>query len=110
MISIEDDSNRKKLKQAISHYSTLVCWLSKFSYPDSSDLFYIKNKALIDNFAGDERVCVVDFDGNQTELRYSKAKIIDMIGFIGGREILEKRKKEKQAEKEAAEAKGRTVR
>lgn len=73
-------------------------------------LFYIKNKALIDNFAGDERVCVVDFDGNQTELRYSKAKIIDMIGFIGGREILEKRKKEKQAEKEAAEAKGRTVR
>lgn len=77
---------------------------------ESIHQFYMNNKALIDNFAGDERVCVVDFDGNQTELRYSKAKIIDMIGFIGGREILEKRKKEKQAEKEAAEAKGRTVR
>jgi len=63
-------------------------------------LFYIKNKALIDNFAGDERVCVVDFDGNQTELRYSKAKIIDMIGFIGGREILEERKKSKRKKKQ----------
>lgn len=77
---------------------------------ESIHQFYMNNKALIDNFTDDDRVRVVDFDDNQTELRYSKAKVIDMIGFIGGREILEKRKKEKQAEKEAAEAKGRTVR
>jgi len=44
----------------------------------------VKNKALIDSFADNNRVRVVDFDDNQTELRYSKAKIIDMIGFIGG--------------------------
>jgi uncharacterized membrane protein YhiD involved in acid resistance len=64
------------------------------------------NKALIDSFADEDRVRVVDFDDNQTELRYSKAKIIDMIGFIGGGGILRKSKKEKQTEKEAAEAKG----
>jgi hypothetical protein len=72
--------------------------------------FYMKNKALIDSFADDNRVRVVDFDGNQTELKYSTAKVIDMIGFIGGGEILEKRKKEKQAEKEAAESLGRVAR
>lgn len=73
---------------------------------ESIHRFYMHNKALIDSFADEDRVRVVDFDDNQTELRYSKAKIIDMIGFIGGGEILRKSKKEKQTEKEAAEAKG----
>lgn len=77
---------------------------------ESIHRFYMHNKALIDSFADDDRVRVVDFDGNQTELRYSKAKIIDMIGFIGGGDILEKRKEQKRAEKEAAEAKGREAR
>lgn len=77
---------------------------------ESIHQFYMNNKALIDSFADDNRMRVFDFDDNQTELRYSKAKIIDMIGFIGGGEILEKRKELKQAEKEAAEALGRTTR
>ena len=85
-----------------------ICKFRSFSREalESIHRFYMNNKALIDSFAGDDRVGVVDFDDNQTELGYSKAKVIDMIGFIGGREILEKRKKEKQAAKETAEAMG----
>lgn len=72
--------------------------------------FYKKNKDLIENLHQNDGVRVIDFNGKCTDLRYSTAKVIDMIGFIGGGEILEKRKKEKQAEKKAAETLGRTTR
>ncbi len=70
----------------------------------------MKSKDLIEDLHRNDGVRVIDFNGKCTDLRYSKAKVIDMIGFIGGGDILEKRKKEKQAEKEAAETLGRTTR
>jgi hypothetical protein len=70
--------------------------------------FYMENKVLIDGFQQDGRVCVTGFDGKQINLGYPKAKVIDMIGFIRGGEILAKKKEEKKAKNKAAGAEGGT--
>jgi hypothetical protein len=46
--------------------------------------FYEKNKDSIESLLRDDRGHVIDFYGRRTDLRYTIAKVIDMIGFIGG--------------------------
>lgn len=54
--------------------------------------FYKENKSFFDSY----KINVIDFDGQPTKLLYSKAKLIDMYGFIKGQEIAEKEKNNKK--------------
>lgn len=65
--------------------SETTCGFRSFS-KDSLEcisLFYNKNKSFFDSY----KINVIDFDGQSTKLLYSKAKLIDMYGFIKGQEI-----------------------
>lgn len=43
--------------------------------------FYSQNKKVIDSF----KIHTLDFHtGNKTKIKYKKAKIIDMVGFVQG--------------------------
>jgi hypothetical protein len=63
--------------------------------------FYEANKTVIDDLAN-KTYTMRGFSDKEIEIKYTKAKIIDMYGFQLGKE---KDEKEKQAKKEAKQAK-----
>lgn len=58
--------------------------------------FYDSNKDIIDSYNSNNNIPVLDFKGGKTSYCYTKAKLIDMYGFIDG---MEKDKKNKEKNK-----------
>lgn len=59
--------------------------------------FYKLNRTVIDGY----RINTIDFDsGNNTTRLYTKAKVIDMIGFIEGQNLAKQKKDAEKKEKE----------
>lgn len=60
--------------------------LNKKSLENISD-FYYNNKNEIDKIYEEQPIYTLDFAGNETEIKYTKAKLIDMYGFTKGMEL-----------------------
>lgn len=82
--------------------ATSTCKFRSFNKDalESIYYFYKKNKELVEELNQDERVRVIDFDENRTDLKYSMAKVIDMIGFIGGEVIIKEKRALQKAQKQ----------
>ena len=61
--------------------------------------FYQKHASIIDKYA--ERTTTLDFRSGYTHLFYTRAKIIDMIGWQKGWNAAERRRQQKKAQKRA---------